>query len=296
MPLPKNYISWSQINLWNTSRSGYRKRYYENEPMFETKWLRYGKRFAEIMEGVIKDEITFAEYEVLSSIQVPDKSEVKYTHEIDGVTIVGYLDGLNENEIVEYKTGTKEWDYDRALNHGQVHLYAWMHFELTGVIPSVNLIWIETADVSGQIEPTGRVESFEYQVTMDMIEQIKETTLRTISEIFMDYEKYLSGTMVTLDKRMTKAYTANYAKVKELEQKLKQYKEDFKMALIEAGATDYSDEYITAFYTNRKTYNYTPKDEAKIKEAKAELKAIETNAKKRAEVIENNTLTIRTNA
>ena len=49
--LPKGYISWSQLNLFERSPKQYRKHYILGEPSFINDAMVYGKKLADALEG-----------------------------------------------------------------------------------------------------------------------------------------------------------------------------------------------------------------------------------------------------
>ena len=57
MDMPREYVSWSAMSCWETSKTEWIKRYIKNQSMFETDALRLGKKFASEMElGLSNDE------------------------------------------------------------------------------------------------------------------------------------------------------------------------------------------------------------------------------------------------
>jgi len=129
--LPHNHLSWSQIELWNRSKSQYIDRYINEVEQYETKELRFGKDFAKEVEK--SDVLT---------------TEIKLCHEIEGVKVLGFLDQMKDNSIIEYKTGKEPWTQERVDTHGQLALYTLLYFEEFQEMPKkVMLIWNETKEV-----------------------------------------------------------------------------------------------------------------------------------------------------
>jgi hypothetical protein len=84
--------------------------------------------------------------------------------------LLGYLDDMDEGTQVEYKTSTRLWDSKKAHGHGQMKLYALMHYTNTGTIPKQRLQCFETANLGG-LMLTGKEVSFDIQYTLkDILE------------------------------------------------------------------------------------------------------------------------------
>jgi len=101
-------------------------------------------------------------------------------------SIVDYISP--EGEIYEWKTGKTPWTQERAEEHGQLY-FEYLAMQEAGLNPSntAYLVWIETQDVDGNIDTTGKVEIFEVKIDKKKLaywkKQIKETR-KNIEEAF----------------------------------------------------------------------------------------------------------------
>ena len=209
--LPKPHISWSQLTCWLSSQARYRKEYFENGAKLDTKFLRFGKNIASLIEeGKHK--------EILPDLEVYDHPEYECTatiiKEYNGVLyavpILSYLDSYNEvatslvpaNVFREYKTGKIAWTKARVQKHDQLPFYATGVKWKSGTMPPYcDLDWIETREDgpvdfwrdSGKIiNVTGRVISFHREFDEREIERMEDLIVRVAFEISEAYKAYLA--------------------------------------------------------------------------------------------------------
>lgn len=212
--LPKGYLSYSSMTMWNSSKDQYRKKYYSTEPYdLDTPYTRFGKEIAETLEDKKKTKA----HPVLSQIPLYPVREQPLIHTIDGVPIRGYIDSfdLRHKKIIEIKTGLRKegkpaWDRVKVKKHNQILLYSLLVKELFGrVNPVVKLIWIETAwreecavTVFNGVEfktcgpklfLTGHFEVFERVIEDWEYEYMRNEIVRVASEISADYTAYLNN-------------------------------------------------------------------------------------------------------
>jgi len=109
----KQYLSWSQYSLWQTSKREFYKRYVLKEDRSNNKFFEKGRELSEGLEygdnGVSTDELLPV---VLSTIPKLDKAEFKIEVKLsNGEVILCYLDSCAElnDEFLEYKTGKIPW-------------------------------------------------------------------------------------------------------------------------------------------------------------------------------------------
>jgi hypothetical protein len=166
MILPKPHISWSQINCWMTNPSRFRKEYFENSDKLDSRYLRFGKGFARIMEMLAKDpslledklwvtdnfglDINSPEFfDFKSNLRWYDTPEYEIRCDIAGVPVLAYIDSYNtkDNVFLEFKTGTQPWDRAKVQKHDQLTLYATALKWKTGKMPEYcDLDWIQTKE------------------------------------------------------------------------------------------------------------------------------------------------------
>lgn len=201
--LPREHLSWSQLELWDRSVEDYRAKYYLNEEPKRSKAqeqaMRYGKKFAETMEhGGSDDPIaemfgSIAERYEVSEMKIEAVLETKEGQ----IPLLGYLDTSHKNPTKgfrEYKTGRLPWTQKRADNHGQITLYDLIVYLKYGGIPKTTYLdWFETVTEGDKTVMTGRHFHFltvrKLSDIIAMAAQVKRTAL-AISE---DYTKYLNS-------------------------------------------------------------------------------------------------------
>lgn len=206
--LPKPHLSWSSINCWMTNPERFRREYFENSEKLDTKYLRFGKGIAELIEkGKHK--------ELLPDLVMYEKPEFEMRVEVMGVPLLGFLDGYNPSENIfgEYKTGKHPWDQARVQKHDQLTLYATMLKQLMGKMPEYcDLHWIETKDKivsiqyvdeeeyghglhnekETQINVTGKILTFRREFDereIDRMESIVQKAAEEISEAYQEFIK-----------------------------------------------------------------------------------------------------------
>ena len=177
MDLPRNHFSWSQLSLWESSPKAYVDRYIHNKPMFETKALLYGKKFADDMEALESDDPVIEN--MIQKVPRGVVREFEIRADFEGIELIGYEDADAIGGFIEYKTGPKPWDQDRADNHGQLHFYALIR-KLIGIsCTNAELVWLPTDGTKF----TGEVKIFEVSITEKQIENIKKRISKAIKEI-----------------------------------------------------------------------------------------------------------------
>jgi hypothetical protein len=220
--LPKNRISWSQMNCWMTNPARFRREYLESGPKLDTKYLKFGKGFAGLLEALKKNpelitnkEWSLAEFgidvtnenvkEVLEKLQRYEIHEHEIISEVAGVPILSYLDGYDQstNTFGEYKTGKIAWTQAKVQKHDQLTFYAVALKWSTGITPdSCDLHWIETKEAAEEtqdfwrggekkINVTGRVVSFHREFDEREIDRMEQLIIRSATEISDAYKKYI---------------------------------------------------------------------------------------------------------
>lgn len=207
--LPREHLSYSQYQLWNSSKEGYRKRYYLNEKPFETRETLFGKTIGKLVEDNLhKDDAI-----VSRIIDYPIKEhKIEVTYK--GLPLLGYLDQFDDAEfrILEMKTGHKSptgrapWDRVKVRKHKQLVFYSVLvKLRYGKVHPDVTLQWLETefrdrviefdghALVSdrGDLALTGRIETFTRRIREWERQAMLKDILRTANEIHNDYALFL---------------------------------------------------------------------------------------------------------
>jgi len=174
----KNYLSYSQYTTFMASEKQYIKNYFEGRT-FHSKYLSFGKRFAEAVESGTDDKQFL---EVIAKLPKAQKHERKFLVDFEGIPLLGFLDGFTKGKefiIDEYKTGKVPWTQKKVDKHIQLLFYAIMVWKEYGIAPDkirIRLHWIETCeDTDGTLFFTGKVKHFE--------------TRRTLKDIMIIYPK-----------------------------------------------------------------------------------------------------------
>ncbi len=197
--LPKPWLSWSSINCWLSNPERFRREYFENSEKLDTKYLRFGKGIAELIE-------TGKHKELLPDLPVYSHPEYKMQCEVMGVPLLGFIDSYDpeKNVFLEYKTGKHPWTQAKVQKHDQLTLYATMLKQITGKVPEYcDLVWIETKEGSVEVEDfwrtnekqincTGKIVTFRREFDereIDRMEFIVQKAAEEISEAYQEFIK-----------------------------------------------------------------------------------------------------------
>jgi hypothetical protein len=196
--LPKKHLSWSQLSCWLSNPNRYRKEYFEAGEKLDTKYLRFGKGIAELIEkGKHKT--------LLPDLVVYDKQEFEIKTNVLGVPILAYLDTYNsiKNIFREYKTGKIPWTKAKVVKHGQLVFYATALKHSVGKKPDYcDLDWIQTKEGGVEVEDfwrsnekqinvTGFIKPFHREFDDREIEKMEELIVKVANEISEAYQAFL---------------------------------------------------------------------------------------------------------
>lgn len=196
--LPKKYLSYSQIDLWNKNKGEYRLRYYEGKKSPDTVYTFFGRETHELIDTDPK----------FADIRLP-KSEHRMSVKVNGIPIVGYIDTYcpDTHNFGEYKTGVRKPDgkprwtqYDVEM-HEQLPFYSLLLQEKYGVkINSTYLVWLETEfeeeiktigkvriELGRKLKLTGHIEKFNRKIYQYDRDRVKKKIIRSAKEISKDY-------------------------------------------------------------------------------------------------------------
>lgn len=192
------------MTLWKTDPKKYAAIYFDGRDELRTTnpAMEYGKRFAEAMEFEREtgDLLTDAAILLVSQYDIKDQEMVAEMRTKDGwVKLLGRPDRLDSvtKSFIEIKTGMNAWTQAKADKHPQLKFYATIIYLIHKVVPpSVKLIWIETertqSDIHGvEIKPTGRIETFEVQITLKDILATMAEVSRIAKEIEIAYVSHV---------------------------------------------------------------------------------------------------------
>jgi hypothetical protein len=179
---PREYISWSQLQLFEKSPFEYAKVYIYNEKVTNP-FIELGKELAEALErdDWKKEESPDIELARILLPSYPER-EAELKGEVGGVKILGKLDGFDRKllRLGEFKTGRAEWTQKRVDEFGQLTFYSLLIYKNFGKIPNeIKLHWVPSEyDENGKLKLAGEVRTFETHRTMkdllDMSVRIKK--------------------------------------------------------------------------------------------------------------------------
>lgn len=195
LKLPRGYLSWSQLNLWETSPKKYKERYFFGEESFVSKEMRFGKKLANAIEAGKTDDPMIEQ--AIAIIPKYDKVEYKIECVLKygkvEIPLLGFIDNYKNGSLREIKTGKVSWTQKRANGHGQLDFYALMEHIQTGKIPKIHLDWLETENLGNGIVLTGHIQSFEVKkTTLDML-KMTSRIVKAAQEISKAYQLELKS-------------------------------------------------------------------------------------------------------
>lgn len=176
---PRNYLSWSQMNLFERNPEMYKEIYIDGRENLSNDFLELGKEMAEALEkGKSKNPII---NHLLIFLPSYPKVEYEMKAKIEGIPLLGKLDGFNSKKgiIGEFKTG-KKWTQLMADKFGQLTFYTLLYRLKYKKMPKEILLhWMETNNDDGKLKLTGKIKTFKTQRStndlINFIPRIKKT-------------------------------------------------------------------------------------------------------------------------
>lgn len=196
--LPRKHLSWSAISCWKSSPARFRREYFECGKKLDTKYLRFGKGIAELIEsGKYKT--------LLPDLEVYEVSEYEMRVTIRGVPMLAYIDDYDpvNNVFREKKTGKIPWTQAKVIKHDQLLVYATCLKHIKGKMPEYcHLDWIETKEGSIEVDDfwrenekviqvTGKIKSFYREFDEREIERMEDLIEKSAREISKAYKSFL---------------------------------------------------------------------------------------------------------
>lgn len=202
--LPRGYISYSQIQLWQNDKKRYKEIYFDgrDELRVSNPGMEYGKIVATALEhGKDTDDLlTDTAMGLLPKYDVADQEIRAELKTKDGVIeVLGRPDTMDSHSYAfrEYKTGKSPWTQKKAQNHLQMKFYAMLiYLKYKKPLREAHLDWIETVFEDGQTKPTGRVESFRVVFSLQDILNTMALTSRVAKEIEIAYASHVPDSKV----------------------------------------------------------------------------------------------------
>jgi hypothetical protein len=278
----REYYSWSQHNLWQSSKKAYRDKYVLGAYDVSSKYMQKGKELAEKLEN--SDSESWGGTDVLGdaiALTLPklDISEYELDVILDDIKVLGYLDSASQDlrMFYEYKTGTTIWDDDRVQNDKQLLFYASLIHEKTGVIPICYLYWAETFknEDTGEIEFKGTIKKFVRTFSGIEIAKMKKEILATYNEI-----KEYTHNVALIDDAITEQYLDVKAQIDNLTSVLDELKSSIKLTIEETNSKHGASGYGTFTIVEKSEYEYSDVINNLDKEYKAVIDKMKTDERK----------------
>ena len=202
--LPKPHLSYSQMQIWMTSKERYRREYFEGGKKLDTKYLRFGSWLAKLIEEGKSQTL-------LPTLIVYPKREHVIEIEICGVPMLMKIDDYDpERNIFREKKsgklskkGVPPWSLSKVQKHEQLVVYAMGLKHSTGKMPKYcDLDWIETQvgcmptvdfwhTEQGAISVTGKIESFHREFDEREVERMEKLIVKCAEEISEAYKNFI---------------------------------------------------------------------------------------------------------
>lgn len=233
LKLPKEHLSVSQINLWESDPIAYQKKYFIGIPDPPSPFLEFGKQFAKDIEDYSKiflsKEITperdfnFPPNFLEITLLYPHV-EYKLEHDFGDFKMLGYIDNMSSDYelVIDFKTGTAPWSTQRLQESLQMQTYSLILWYKFGVIPTSIISYWKTKLRGKTLSWTGEHESFMYVFNTEELTATEARIRKAAKEISEAYERYQNS---AIGERFFK-YAEITKELKELETKKELIKND----------------------------------------------------------------------
>ena len=226
LKLPKEHLSVSQINLWESDPIAYQKKYFIGIPDPPSPFLEFGKQFAKDIEdyaaGVQRD-YNFPEGFLDKTLIYPHV-EYKLEHDFGDFKMLGFIDNMSKDYelVIDFKTGTAPWSTQRLQESLQMQTYSLILWYQFGVIPTSIISYWKTKLRGKALSWAGEHESFMYVFNTEELTATEARIRRVAKEISEAYERYNNS---VIGEKMFK-YAEITKELKELETKKELIKSD----------------------------------------------------------------------
>jgi len=136
----KAYISYSQMNKFQTDIDGFVETYIEGKPWEGNAYTDFGSKVGGSLEYNDFSKFAPREQRVLKKVERLDVFEREIKLKYNGFYVKGFIDTMTYDfkRIVDYKTGGKKKEFQyQEEDYKQLHLYALALKQETGVLPEV---------------------------------------------------------------------------------------------------------------------------------------------------------------
>lgn len=282
LTFPKDRLSWTMVDMFENRRSQYERRYLYRMPTFETKYLKSGRWFHDLLESDSLWTLDDHMFLIAKKLTRYECGEDFMEATIRGIPVVIKMDTYRADlsAFRDYKTSTKEWDQWAVDSHGQLLFYGSVIRELTGKVPECGLDWIETQVLSsGELIFTGRVEKFDRILTHELLDEWEEYLVDVAQRIHIDWQMHLGGDSLLLDKPLIQEFVkvCNLGLMADAERK--ELTDPILNAMDEAGVDRIRSPHGLIYQHRRRSYEYSDyvQDlEEEIAELKEKLEASRT--------------------
>ena len=204
LKLPKEHLSVSQINLWESDPIAYQKKYFIGIPDPPSPFLEFGKQFAKDIEDYSK---TFSSKEItperdfnfppnfLDITLLYPHVEYKLEHDFGDFKMLGYIDNCSKDfeMVIDFKTGTAPWSTERLQNSLQMQTYSLILWKQFGVMPTSVISYWKTKLRGKTLSWAGEHESFMYVFNTEELTAAEARIRKAAKEISEAYERYNSS-------------------------------------------------------------------------------------------------------
>jgi hypothetical protein len=205
LKLPKEHLSVSQINLWESDPSAYMKRYFLNIPDAPSPMMEFGKQFASDIENYVKGKLGIYYFppNFLQDIYLYPHVEYKLEHDFGDFKFIGYIDNASENFgiIRDFKTGTAPWTQERLENSLQMQAYTLILFKQQTILPTCFIDYYKTRIKGKSMEWTDVHETYQHTFTMQDLAKTEIRIRKAAEEIAEAYELHCNEELESLMKK-----------------------------------------------------------------------------------------------
>ena len=257
LKLPKEHLSVSQINLWESDPIAYQKKYFIGIPDPPSPFLEFGKQFAKDIEdyaaGVQRDfnfPVGF-----LDMTLIYPHVEYKLEHDFGDFKMLGFIDNMSKDYelVVDFKTGTAPWSTERLQQSLQLQTYSLILWKQFGVIPTSVISYWKTKLRGKTLSWAGEHESYMYVFDLKELEDTEARIRKAAKEISEAYERYNDsyiGELMAKYAEITKELKALDCRKDTIKNQLNLFLKDNKMAMDVHGS-------IVSYSTyQRKSYTF----------------------------------------
>lgn len=193
--LPRGYLSWTQLNLWEKNPRQYERIYFMGEQPPKSMYMAFGSEVADDAEnGTSERESVKALNMLLPTYKtVEHKIDAEIKTQQGLLRVHGRLDTYEPIRFRERKTGTVGWTQAKVNRHGQIDFYYMLVYLSTGKLPTE--AWLDYAETrvndDGDLELTGNHESYDATRTMADVLRMIARCKKAALEIQAAYEAKL---------------------------------------------------------------------------------------------------------